>query len=77
MVTLVVPSGISNGVPVGLYHEWTKDGSGTHKSNHIANATIRSVSSTNEGVIGTFDDIYYTYTATILGDHQKATADSA
>lgn len=74
MITLVVPSGITNGAPVGFYHEWTVDGAGHAKSNHSVNATLSSVStSANGNITGRFTDGYYTYQATWLSGGKEAT----
>ncbi|KAI0677669.1 hypothetical protein C8Q78DRAFT_1066139 [Trametes maxima] len=73
MITLVIPNGIANGEPVGMYWEWTKDGQDRPKQNHCVNGTFRGVVSTGGETKGTFDDGYYTYQAVILSDDQHAT----
>lgn len=74
MITLVIPAGVSNDAPVGLYHQWTVDASGNEKKNHPVNATFRNVTTSSNGdVKGTFDDGYYTFEATVLNGGQEAT----
>ncbi|KAI0650856.1 hypothetical protein C8Q79DRAFT_1007084 [Trametes meyenii] len=73
MITLVIPNGIADGEPVGMYWEWTKDGQGRPKQNHCVNSTFRGVVTTGGETKGTFDDGYYTYQAVILSDDQHAT----
>ncbi|KAH6916865.1 hypothetical protein BKA70DRAFT_1485827 [Coprinopsis sp. MPI-PUGE-AT-0042] len=74
MVTLVIPAGVSNGAPVGLYYQWTIDVKGATKQNMSVNATFRDVAiSPKNEVKGTFDDGYYTFEATVLRGGQEAT----
>ncbi|KAI0647978.1 hypothetical protein C8Q79DRAFT_542574 [Trametes meyenii] len=73
MVTLVVPSGVSDGAPVGLYYQWTVDSEGDAKKNHPVNSTFRAVIIGDNGdVTGTFDDGYYTFEATIPNGGREA-----
>ncbi|KAG7086960.1 hypothetical protein E1B28_002877 [Marasmius oreades] len=73
MVSLVVPNGVSNGAPVGLYSQWSVDGAGVPKANHAVNSTFRNVTASANGEAkGTFDDGYYTYEATVLSGSQGA-----
>ncbi|KAI0667597.1 hypothetical protein C8Q78DRAFT_312143 [Trametes maxima] len=73
MVTLVVPSGVFDGAPVGLYHQWTVSKEGDAKRNHSVNSTFRAVTVGNNGdVTGTFDDGYYTFEVTIPDGGQGA-----
>ena len=64
---LVIPFGISNGAPVGLYFQWsTQTGNHSEKENHTINATFREVSTASEHQVkGTFDDGEYKFEVTI------------
>lgn len=72
MITLVVPRGVSDGAPVGLYWEWTVDNAGNLKKNKCVNSTFRAVSASGGQTTGTFDDGYYTFEATIPSDDRGA-----
>ncbi|KAG7086110.1 hypothetical protein E1B28_003624 [Marasmius oreades] len=71
MLTLVVPRGVSNGAPVGLYHQWTVDAKGVKKANHAVNATFRDVTTDKGETKATFDDGYYTYNTTVQSGGQE------
>ncbi|KAK7447460.1 hypothetical protein VKT23_014169 [Stygiomarasmius scandens] len=74
MVTLVIPCGVSNGAPVGLYFEWTVDANGNKKGNVTENSTFREVSTASSGdVTGVFGEGYYTYKVTMASGGQEAT----
>jgi len=66
MITLVIPAQVANNAPVGLYHQWTVDGAGRAKGNHLVDAKFRSVTTSSKGdVTGKFDDGYYTFDVTV------------
>ncbi|KAI0073031.1 hypothetical protein K474DRAFT_1604048 [Panus rudis PR-1116 ss-1] len=68
MITFVVPEGVADGAPVGLYHQWTTDADGNAKTAHKVTTTFSNVATDEDGkVTGSFSDGYYNYEATILG----------
>ncbi|KAG7100238.1 hypothetical protein E1B28_002012 [Marasmius oreades] len=72
MLTLVIPRGVSNGAPVGLYHQWTVDASGVEKANNAVNSTFRDVKTDADGETkGTFGDGYYTYKVTLRSNGKE------
>jgi hypothetical protein len=74
MVTLVLPTEMQDGSPVGLYYQWTKDANGVSNANHPVNSTFRSVTKLQNGdVRGTFDDSFYTWEVTVLRGGESAT----
>ncbi|KAH6916876.1 hypothetical protein BKA70DRAFT_315572 [Coprinopsis sp. MPI-PUGE-AT-0042] len=74
MIVLVIQAaGVSNGAPVGLYHQWTVHSDGTQKKNCPVNATFRNVTVQSDGIKGTFGDGYYTYEVTVPNNGQDAT----
>ncbi|KAI0035572.1 hypothetical protein K488DRAFT_42986 [Vararia minispora EC-137] len=74
MVTLVLPSGtIANDATVGLYYQWTFDGRHNPKENHLVTSKLRDVTAGAGGMIlGTFDDGFYTFTATLSSNMRTA-----
>ncbi|KAH6916864.1 hypothetical protein BKA70DRAFT_1485819 [Coprinopsis sp. MPI-PUGE-AT-0042] len=73
MITLVIPSGVSDGAPVGLYYQWTVHSDGTHKKNSPVNGVFRNVTTQNNEAKGTFGTGYYTYEVTLPDNRQYAT----
>ncbi|KAG7096268.1 hypothetical protein E1B28_003716 [Marasmius oreades] len=75
MVTLVIPRGVSNGAPVGLYYKWTVNSKGVRKANHAVNSTFHDVTTRANGeTVGTFgtSDGHYTYKVTVRSDGDAA-----
>lgn len=73
MVTLVVPAGITEGAPVGMYFQWTVDSGGNEKKNHVTNASFKDVNiAVNGDITGRLDDSsYYTFEATVKSGGQE------
>lgn len=66
MTTLTIPGDLANNDPVILSYQWTKDGAGIAKKNHIVNGTLKSVKTSSDGKItAEFGDGYYTYNFTV------------
>ena len=66
MVTLTVPGDVANGEPVVLSYQWTVDGSGVAKKNHIVKDTLKSVDSSSDGAVtAKFGDGYYKFKFTV------------
>ena len=61
MIPLVVPRGIADGAPVGLYWQWSVTDEGEYKRNAAINKTFRAVFTSDGRTTGTFSDKYYTY----------------
>ncbi|KAL7276572.1 hypothetical protein RUND412_000414 [Rhizina undulata] len=63
MITLVAPAGLDHeGLPVCLYHQWTKNAKGEEKVNRGFNTTVSGVETWSDGEIkAQFDDGYYKF----------------
>lgn len=74
MITLVMPTGITNGAPVGLYYQWTVDAKGRGKQNSTIDTIFRDVFIRSDGFIqGTFDDgCHLTFRVTLFSDRGEA-----
>ncbi|KZV89252.1 hypothetical protein EXIGLDRAFT_618459 [Exidia glandulosa HHB12029] len=72
MFTLVVPGGVANGAPVGLYYQWTVNGAGNYKVNHSITTNFRTITPTQRATTGKFDDGYYTFYVSVLSDGSSA-----
>ncbi|KAI5889809.1 uncharacterized protein SCHCODRAFT_02635681 [Schizophyllum commune H4-8] len=73
MATLVMPRGLADGAPVGLFYQWTEDAAGRRKQNACVKGTFRTVVETDEWTQGTFDDGTYLYETAIYPDGARAT----
>ena len=65
-VVLVVPFGITNGSPVGLYFQWSANTwNHKEKESQVVSATFRDVMTTPNEITGAFDDGEYTFNVTM------------
>lgn len=68
MVTLVIPGDVADREPVVLIHQWTRDGAGIDKANHIVNGIMTATNIASNGNLSArFTNInrYYTYDFTV------------
>ncbi|KAL1705500.1 hypothetical protein EV121DRAFT_279627 [Schizophyllum commune] len=65
MMTLVLPNGISNGAPVGLYFQFTVNNQNRPKTQYCVNSTFYDVQASAGQIKASFDGSYYKFDAII------------